>query len=246
MYYILLLTHKNNLKQVKEKSWLQKVKLPYIILYGDPTIEYDYQYNKDENILIVKCPDTYEYLTLKLACAYKAILNMPETSNITGLFKIDDDIVVNLEELYNYINKSIFSKYDYIGHAFRINESSVQCSHHKSKVSDSLLKNIIFILKKLDFCYGPMYFLSKRSLQIIVGKFSYHNFSIYSTDIFEDYTFGNILKNSNIYPLCLKMYTDNLDQFTKDRFISFHDNDHTKNLLDIDKLINSIDKEINR
>ena len=80
MYYILLLTHKNNLKQVRDKHWLKEVKLPYIILYGDESIENDYHYNKDENTLIVKCPDTYEYLTLKLACAYKALLHMPETN----------------------------------------------------------------------------------------------------------------------------------------------------------------------
>lgn len=245
MYYILLLTHKNNLKQVKEKYWLKKINLPYIILYGDPNIEYDYQYNKDENILIVKCPDTYEYLTLKLACAYKTILNISEISNITGLFKIDDDIVVNLEEFYNYINTNIFSKYDYIGHSYTI-KNGVLCSHHQSKVSDSLLKNITFTLKDLRFCYGPMYFLNKKSLQIIVSKFSYHNFSIYSTDIFEDYTFGTILKNSKIYPLCIKMYTNDLHQFTKDNFISFHDNDRTNDILNIDKVINDKDKEINR
>lgn len=245
MYYILLLTHKNNLKRVKEKYWLQNVRLPYIILYGDSTIEYDYKYNKDENILIVKCPDTYEYLTLKLACAYKAILNMSETSNITGIFKIDDDVVVNLEEFYNYINANIFNRNDYIGHSYTI-INGVPCSHHQSKVSDSLLKNISFTLKGLKFCYGPMYFLSKRALQIIVGKFSYHNFSIYSTDIFEDYTFGILLKNSEIYPSCIKMYTDHLSEFTKYNFISFHDNDHTNDILNIDRKINDKDNSINR
>jgi hypothetical protein len=234
MYYILLLTHKNNLKRVRDKDWLKKVKLPYIILYGDTTIEDDYYYNKNENTLIVKCPDTYEYITLKLACAYKAILHMSETSNITGVFKIDDDIVVNLKELYNYIDSS--NKNDYVGHAYRANKTL--CSHHQSKVSNNLLKNLTFTLQDLEFCYGPMYFLSKKALSIIVGKFSYHNFSIYSTDIFEDYTFATLLKKSDIYPDCIKMYTDHLDQFTKYNFISFHDIDHNKDILDIYKSIN--------
>lgn len=237
MYCILLLTHKNNLKQVKCKYWLKKSKLPYIILYGDESIEDDYYYNKDENILIVKCPDTYEYLTLKLACAYKAILHMPETSNIKGIFKVDDDIVVNLNELYNYID-SIKNENDYIGHVYRISKDNILCSHHQSKVSNKLLKNLTFKLNALDLCYGPMYFVSKRALQIIVSKFSYHNFSIYSTDIFEDYTFAKLLKKSNIYPVCTKMYTDNFDHFIKYKFISFHDFDHTKNILDIDKSVN--------
>jgi hypothetical protein len=234
MYYILLLTHKNNLQHVKNKYWLKKVKLPYIILYGDESIEDDYHYNKNDNILIVKCPDTYEYLTLKLACAYKAILNMSETSNIIGIFKVDDDIVINVKEFHNYIDKSI--KHDYMGHAYRTTKTL--CSHHQSKVSNKLLKNLTFSLNALDFCYGPMYFLSKKALKIIVSKFSYHNFSIYSTDIFEDYTFGNLLNKSFIYPFCMKMYTDYLEEFTKYKFISFHDADHTKDILDIDKSIN--------
>lgn len=239
MYYILLLTHKNNLKQVRDKHWLKEVKLPYIILYGDESIENDYHYNKDENTLIVKCPDTYEYLTLKLACAYKALLHMPETSDITGVFKIDDDVVVNLKELYNNIDT--FNKNDYVGLAYRCNDTI--CSHHQSKVSNKLLKNLTFSLQALDFCYGPMYFLSKRSLQNIVSKFSYHNFSIYSTDIFEDYTFATLLKKSGIHPICIKMYTDHLDEFTKCNFISFHDADHTKDILDIDKSINKINPQ---
>jgi hypothetical protein len=69
------------------------------------------------------------------------------------------------------------------------------CSHHKTKVSSQNLKSITFNLKKGLMCHGAMYYLSKRALNIIVSKFSYHNFNICSTDLFEDYTFANILKD---------------------------------------------------
>lgn len=235
MYYILLLTHESNLSKIKDKHWLKNVNLPYVIVYGDETIKDDYLYKKDENVLIVKTPDTYEYITLKLACAYKALLNIPETNNVTGLFKIDDDVVVNVNRLHNYVSSPL--KDDYTGHAYLIKDKA-PCSHHQTKVKDDLLKNITFTFNLSQICYGPMYYLSKHALQTIVGKFSYHNFSIYSTDIFEDYTFGNILKRSNIKPICMEMYTDNLDQFLIYNFIAFHDFDHSKNIIDIDKMVN--------
>lgn len=235
MYLILLLTHKQNLQKIQDKLWLQRVNLPYVIVYGDESIDDDYIYNKATNHLVIKCPDTYEYLTLKLACAYKCIVTIPEMHNIQGVFKIDDDVVVNVQELQDYIKSPIPD--DYTGHAHLI-ERNTACTHHKSKVHDRLLKAITFTLNYSKICYGPMYFLSRRALQTIVSKFSYHNFSIYSTDIFEDYTFGNILQRSGIDPVCMKMYTDHLDQFTEYRFIAFHDYDHTKDITQIDRSVN--------
>lgn len=235
MYCILLLTHKLNLEKISDKIWLKKIDLPYIIVYGDENIEDDYTYDKNKRHLVVKCPDTYEYLTLKLACAYKCIITIPEMQHITGIFKIDDDVVVNTHELHNYIKLPI--KDDYVGHVHIIKNDAL-CTHHRNKVQNKILKNITFNLRLSKICYGPMYFLSRRALQIIVSKFSYHNFSIYSTDIFEDYTFGHILKKSGIDPVCIKMYTDHLNQFTEYNLIAFHDYDHTKDLLQIDTSIN--------
>lgn len=236
MYLVLLLTYKDNLINVYKKGWLKKLKIPYLILYGDQSIKDDYLYKPEENELVVKCPDTYEYITLKLACAYKFIVSAPEMNGVDGIFKVDDDIVINLDELNKYIYEPIVD--DYTGHLFLINENT-KCDHHKNKTSDNALNNITFNFKLSYVCYGPMYYLSKRSLKTIVSKFSYHNFKIYSTEIFEDYTFANILADAGIKPKCIPMYTDELDQFkSKLGFIAFHDNDHKKDIINIDKLIN--------
>jgi hypothetical protein len=237
MYLILLVTHKNNLKRVNEsnKKWLDNIQIPYIIVYGDPGIKDDY-YIQDNHTLVVKCPDTYEYLTLKLACAYKFIATSELTKNIRGIFKVDDDVLINIKQFKKYISKTI--QEDYVGHAYKIQKDS-PCSHHQKKVNDSLLKSITFNLNESIICYGPMYYLSKRALNVIVSKFSYHLFSIYSTEIFEDYTFGNVLKDSGINATCMKMFTDNLDQFQKDiGFISFHDYDHSQDLNNLNKSVN--------
>jgi hypothetical protein len=236
MYLILILTHKNNLTNVYKKEWLKKLRNPYLILYGDNNIENDYLYKSEKNELVVKCPDTYEYITLKLACAYKFIVTEPEMNEINGIFKVDDDVVLNIDEFVKYTSDEI--KDDYTGHLHLINENT-KCEHHKNKVMTKALNDIVFNFKLSYVCYGPMYYLSKRALMIIVSKFSYHNFNIYSTQLFEDYTFANILADSNIKPKCIPMYTDHLDQFTSNLgFIAFHDSDHTKDILNIDNLIN--------
>lgn len=236
MYLVLILTHKRNLSNVHTKHWLQRVNVPYVIVYGDTTIEHDFLYNTSKSELVVKCPDTYEYLTLKLACAYKWIVTVPEMQDVQGVFKVDDDVVVNVHELHNLIETPIVD--DYSGHVHLINESS-QCSHHQSKVTDPHLKTITFSLQLSKICYGPMYYLSRRALQAVVSKFSYQNFSIYSTQLFEDYTFGNLLKRSGIEPVCIRMYTDHLEQFVPYNFIAFHDQDHTQPIDQIDRSINN-------
>jgi hypothetical protein len=239
MYLNLLVTHKENLEKVKKinQKWLNNCGVPYIIVYGDPSIKDDY-YIEDKYTLVVKCPDTYEYLTLKLACAYKFIATSELTKNVKGIFKIDDDVLINVKEFKNYISKPITN--DYIGHMYRIQENT-HCSHHQTKVSDEFLKSITFHLKECDICYGPMYYISRHALNTIVSKFSYHTFNIYSTELFEDYTFGNILKYSGISGICMKMFTEKIDEFKKNiSFISFHDANHTMDLDDLNNKINEI------
>ncbi|NBP13215.1 hypothetical protein EBU95_02325 [bacterium] len=232
MYLVLLLTHKQNLKEVlKNKGvWLEKTGTEYLILYGDTQLGDDYHYDATHKVLAVKCPDTYEYLTLKLACAYKFIVTSPYTTDVQGVFKVDDDVFVNVDELRLFIGSG-GTKDDYVGHVYKV--SDTLCSHHHHKVSDANLNDVVFKFRKCLVCYGPMYYLSRRSLNQIVSKFSYQNFCVYSTQLFEDYTFANILFRSGITPVTTKMYTDNLDEFFKLKFIAFHDADHKHDLKDI-------------
>jgi hypothetical protein len=168
MYLILLLTHKGNLQKVNETNryWLNECGIPYIILYGDPNIKDDY-YVKDKHTLVVKCPDTYEYLTLKLACAYKFIATSESTKNIQGIFKVDDDVLINIKNFKSYISKTIQD--DYAGHAYQI-AKDCPCSHHQTKTHNSALQSITFRLKECIICYGAMYYLSRKSLNIICLK----------------------------------------------------------------------------
>lgn len=237
MYLILLLTHRGNLEKVNEtnRKWLDHCGVPYIIVYGDTNIKDDYNI-QDKHTLVVKCPDTYEYLTLKLACAYKFIVTSELTKNIRGVFKVDDDVLINIKQFQSYIKNSI--QEDYAGHAYEISKDC-PCSHHQTKTKNTALQTITFRLKESIICYGPMYYLSRRALNIIVSKFSYHNFNIYSTEMFEDYTFGNILKQNGIDASCMKMFTDHVDQFKNNSgFIALHDADHTRDLLSLHENIN--------
>jgi hypothetical protein len=57
--------------------------------------------------------------------------------------------------------------------------------------------------------------------------------------MFEDYTFGNLLKESGINAICMRMFSDKLDQFKTMGFIAFHDDNHTHDLLSLHKAINN-------
>lgn len=234
MYLVLLLTHKQNLLKVLDNKsvWLEKTGMEYLILYGDTQLDDDYHYDTTNKVLAVKCPDTYEYLTLKLACAYKFIVTSPYTTDVQGVFKVDDDVFVNVDELHMFI-ASNGTKDDYVGHVYRVNDTL--CSHHHRKVSNTYLNDVVFKFKKSLVCYGPMYYLSRRSLNQIVSKFSYQNFCVCSTQLFEDYTFANILHRSGITPVTTKMYTNSLDEFINMKFVAFHDADHIHDLKDIQK-----------
>jgi hypothetical protein len=228
MYLILLLTYKKNLQKVfgNKNVWLEKTGLPYLILCGDETINEDYSYDNEKKILMVKCPDTYEYITLKLACAYKFIITSKEMMHIKGMFKVDDDVFVNVSKLNEFIkeNEKIQDKNDYIGRVYKI--GSVLCNHHHKKVKNINLNDIVFRLKECYICFGPMYYLSRRALCEIINKFSFQNFNIYSTQLFEDYTFGNILLKTGILPIKSKMFTDDVREFINSGFVAFHDANH--------------------
>ena len=225
MHLILLLTYKENLQKVLDTKniWLEKTGLPYVILYGDQNIDEDYYYDNEKKLLVVKCPDTYEYITLKLACAYKFIITAKEMTHIKGVFKVDDDVFVNISKLKEFIveNNNI---YDYIGSVYELNNTL--CSHHHNKVKNKNLDKIVFKINQCKICFGPMYYLSRRALYEIINKFSFQNFNIYSTQLFEDYTFGNILLKNGITPIKAKMFTNDVNDFINKGYVAFHDADH--------------------
>lgn len=245
MHLILLLTHKQNLQKVIDNKniWLEKTKLPYIILYGDENISEDYHYNNKNKTLVVKCPDTYEYITLKLACAYKFIITSKEMTHIKGIFKVDDDVFINVSKLNEFIIENN-NTYDYIGSVYKINNTF--CSHHHKKVKNKNLDEIIFKFNECHICFGSIYYLSRLSLSEIVNKFSFQNFNIYSTQLFEDYTFGNILFKSGITPINAKMFTNDPRNFINKGYVAFHDVDHTYDMKTFQNKINvSIEYNIN-
>ena len=170
-------------------------------IIGDPILQ---DCELRENILYVNSEDTYEKLPLKLYLAYKWVNdNFP---NIIGIFKTDDDIVIeNLDKLHYEILNNF--NIDYWG----VNVDT--CENHfldkdriLNRYTDKKLNHIS--IPKSFYCWGAGYWLSKKSLLAISNSdlLIFDNFGL------EDVLFGSVLNRLNIYPTQIKFNFKELDR----------------------------------
>lgn len=83
-------------RTLSKLPWIEKIPCKYVIIKADPNMIIDYNYNSDTNTCIVKAPDDYQGLPLKLQMAFKFIHTQ---FNPNFLFKIDDDMFVDIDKL---------------------------------------------------------------------------------------------------------------------------------------------------
>ena len=96
------------------------------IIYGDTNINSEYSFK--ENYLILNVNDTYEYLTKKTFFLVNIINTL--FNDIIGLFKIDDDIILDFDKfnnLLNYINNN--TTIDYLGKIIITNKKTYIFNH---------------------------------------------------------------------------------------------------------------------
>ena len=168
----------------------------------------------DDKYIILNTEDTYDTLNNKtlllLQTAYKLY------PSIKGLFKCDDDIIVNINHINNLINDLILNKIqenDYIGK--RVNVDNNNLHHMKMKGKEN---NVTLGIK---YCGGPLYYVSNKAIKLFTTTTCD---SIY----YEDVMVGNHLGKSNIYPNpTMDLYSDfNVNCNT----ISYHNKIHSNQL----------------
>jgi hypothetical protein len=238
--YVTQITNIKSLDIMKE-AWINKLKelnIPYIIVCADNTLPNSYVFNPNNNVLIVKAPADYEYHTLKLIYALQFILERgDEYKDIKGIVKIEDDVLVNVNKLVEYLSDTTEKK-DYEGWKYKL-QTPIGVAKHRPKVKNEYLKNLIIVLEPSIYCLGSMYWLSKNAIDILVKFFKTKPFCIYSWHIFEDYAVAKILKLAGIEPTDTNMFTENLTYFMQDqKHIAFHDKFQRYELLPISKKIN--------
>ena len=187
--------------EIKEKNIMGwKV----INLYANPNLEKNYI--MDDNILTVKCEDTYTHLSTKIIIGFKILTDIYDISE--GIIKCDDDLIMNINNLINFLN--IKDKGDYVGKNF--SKKNIDYSIKNDKLNSKSNTNFLInyynnhnddkkytteYLKKFntsidDLKYipdisniiglGHIYYLSNKSVNIIIKHFLQNdadlNFSI--------------------------------------------------------------------
>ena len=153
-------------RQLQINTWLKDIppQLKYFHVIGDKNKCGDKNFLIDfsNNILYTSTPDDYVSLPLKVITALEAIHH---TYDYKCVFKTDDDQVLVKSDFFsllmNKLNKKIFN---YGGHINYIKQDVI-CDYHI--YHPSLPKN--YILKKTMYCAGRFYFLSNKSVTLLLN-----------------------------------------------------------------------------
>lgn len=94
-----------NLKKDKYENW----RVIYVI--GDITLDNDYELK--DNILYIKCEDSYIHLLKKLVMSIKYLYKIFDIQE--GILRCGDDLIFNEKKLIEFINGE---KYDFYGKAY--------------------------------------------------------------------------------------------------------------------------------
>ena len=194
--YILLIfnCHRYRYKALKQKeSWIPL--LPPTLLYfhvlGAPTLETDYLFIKEDNILLVKVEDDYNSLPKKVIAAFQAIINVYQFKYI---FKTDDDQQVTNIKIFDTIISLLDKKYDdpqarlhYGGHIVDIKQTYLSQYY---RIHAELPQDLL--VKATKYCSGRFYFLSCDAIKFLVEEKK----ELIETEYLEDYAVGYHLQDN--------------------------------------------------
>lgn len=213
--YILLIM---NCKKYEKKAlfqkmtWLKKIPsyLKYYHVIGDTTIETEYEFDNENNVLKVRVADDYNSLPKKVIASYIAVNN---TFNYKYIFKTDDDqILVNNQyfDLLCNLIKVKEPKTHYGGFIVDVKQPYMSEYH---RIHPELPKQLPLYITK--YCSGRFYFLSSEAVQYLILKRAN-----IEREFLEDYAIGfnlsKILKDSILLISTNKYFTDiELSDFPK-------------------------------
>jgi hypothetical protein len=219
-YIFVIYTCKKNLKKANQfynrfcEIMELNLSIKVLIMYGD-VINTDYEI-RNNKYLVINVDDGYQFLYLKSLKLFKIINNI--FPKIKGCFKCDDDIFLNIFSLTQFIETL---KY------FSINYSGLVVTSLKNNNNNiHIINKNVNINKKITtpsaiYCGGPLYYLSKLSLQVIekiIIKDVEHIF-------YEDLMIGYILNKNNIFPIHSNLYSNDILMYNTN---SYHNANHNK------------------
>jgi hypothetical protein len=168
-FIMLIMNCKKYIKKARfqKMTWLKKIP-PYLCYYhviGDDSLETNFRFEHDNNILWVKDTDDYNSLPNKVITAYEAVF---ETFNFKYIFKTDDDQILVKPQFFNTLTNLLVNKLPikhYGGYIVDINQP--QLSEY-SRIHPELPKHLPLYVTK--YCSGRFYFLSKSAVSNLINK----------------------------------------------------------------------------
>jgi len=151
----------------QKMTWLKQIPsyLKYYHVIGEESLDTDFRFDNETNMLYVKVADDYNSLPKKVVAAYDAI---NKTFNYSYIFKTDDDqILVNNKyfDMLTGLVKAKQPKTHYGGFIVDVKQPYLSEYH---RIHPELPQRLPLYITK--YCSGRFYFLSSEAVQDILSK----------------------------------------------------------------------------
>jgi len=170
------------------------------IIYGDDSLSNKYKLIDDKYIAL-KVNDNYEHLNMKTLILLQTINK--EFPTIKGLFKCDDDVIVNLNNIRNFIRDNKTINIIYSGHLIQTTKYFIINRSRKYP---------------LRYCGGPLYYLNQNAIKCFREEV---NNIIMIT--YEDVMVGYHLSRYNMMPSVSNLYSNSIHN---SQTMSYHNVKH--------------------
>jgi hypothetical protein len=151
----------------QKMTWLKQIPpfLKYYHVIGEESLDTDFKFDDENNILFVKVADDYNSLPKKVIASYYAINQM---FNFKYLFKTDDDQILVNNKFFNMLQGLITAKKPtphYGGFIVDVKQPYLSEYH---RIHPELPKRLPLYVTK--YCSGRFYFLSSEAIQYLLLK----------------------------------------------------------------------------
>lgn len=151
----------------QKMTWLKLIP-PYLKYYhviGDESLDCEFKFDNENNVLWVKVPDDYNSLPKKVIAAYSALNH---TFNFKYLFKTDDDQILVNNKFFDMLCSLINTKQPtphYGGFIVDVKQPYLSEYH---RIHPELPKRLPLYITK--YCSGRFYFLSSEATKNLISK----------------------------------------------------------------------------
>lgn len=171
-------------KQYREQlSNIHQYPIIYLKFIGNQDLSTPWLYNEKENLLIIRCQDDYVNLPNKVYQFLKITKQL--FPNMVGVFKTDEDITINLHNLYQYLEKN--QHLPYFGRYVNGDSHYSRYLANKEYVTNVYpeFKNIPVRVEFAPYCAGGGYYINQQCVNVILQNEEY--FKPFPKDTYKEY-----------------------------------------------------------